>query len=494
MNKTTPQKQSLLSAALRRKNVLYTVLIAVSFLIRAAVMIFFIEPNTFYKQADSFDYNHCTVTIAAGNGMHRLQNNEPIFWRTPGYPLYLAPFYAVYGVKSLAFEANQAAHHAALWFQIILSSFIPLIILYLALAMTHLPALAYLVAWISAIHPGFVLASTYLLSEGISLIFFFLFLLFLYQLIIPESTNRRWYWTAILAALTLSVYTWMRPMGEFIGYFSAILLALGSMGAWRQKLKTAALFLILFFVTLTPWYYRNYQLTGEYFFCPTIGTYLNCFSVPKILRRTMNKPILECYQLAQQAAAQEIRKQQRARPGKHISQNACKAVSYPIVRSNPWYFVYDWIAEVIKTTLDLYTYQLVAMFEGCYWYDPIEEYLPSKITACLYASPLPFLARILCWLELIYALMLWIGLFGGLWIGIIRPLIKNSVTPYIKRMQWLWLTTIPMIGIIVGMTGGFGYARLRLPAEPLLIILSLTYWYWLYTKEKNNEKNVRTLA
>lgn len=494
MYKTTQKKQFFLSAMLRRKNVIHIAIVTIAFIIRAAVMIFFIEPRTFYKQADSFDYNHCAVAIAAGNGMRRLQNNEPIFWRTPGYPLYLVPFYSLYGVKSLAFEANQAAHHAALWFQLILSSCIPLILWYLTLTMTHLPALAYLVAWISAIHPGFVLASTYLLSEGIALIFFFLFLLFLYQLIIPASTHRPWYWTAIFAALMLSAYTWMRPMGEFVGYFSAMLLALGSIGHWKQKIKTAVLFFVLFFLSLTPWYYRNYRLTGEYFFCPTIGTYLNCFSVPKLLRRITGKPILECYQHAQQAAAQEVRKQQRSHPERHISPTACKAVSYPIIVSHPWYFLYDWITEVIKTMFDLYTYQLVAMFEGCYWYDPIEEYLPSKIVACLYASAIPFGARIICWLELIYALMLWIGLFGSLWLGIIRPLIKNNITPYTQRMRWLWLITAPMIGIIVGMTGGFGYARLRLPTEPLLIILSLTYWYWLYTKEKNHEKNVRTLA
>jgi len=32
------------------------------------------------------------------------------------------------------------------------------------------------------------------------------------------------------------------------------------------------------------------------------------------------------------------------------------------------------------------------------------------------------------------------------------------------------------------MTGGFGYARLRLPVEALMIMLSLTTWYWILKK------------
>lgn len=464
-----------------------TAIVATAFLVRATIMIFFIQPNGFYKQADSFDYHHCAVGIASGNGMHRMHTNDPIFWRTPGYPLYLSFFYDWFGITGTDFDAQKKAQHIALWFQLLLASFIPLILLYFALRLTHTPLIANIIAWIAVFHPGMVLASTYLLSEGIALIFFYLFLLFLYQLIIPPPTQQRpWVWTTLLAALTLGTYTWMRPMGEFVGYLSVVLLALASVGSWKQRLKTATLFFIIFFLSLSPWYYRNYQLTREYFFCPTIGTYLNCFSVPKILRRTLRKPIVECYHIAQQAAATEVHKRHTQYPDRHISNNVCKAVSLPIIKHHPWYFVYDWMVEVIKTTFDLYTYQLVPMFAGSYWYDPIEEYLPEKISACLYIFPLPWIVRTICWLELLCALLLWIGLLGGLWIFVVQPSFKQKISLYMQSRRFLWITTIPMICAIIGMTGGFGYARLRLPAEPLLIILSLTFWYWVYRKERQS--------
>ncbi len=460
-----------------------------AFLVRAAVMIFLIQPNSFYKQADSVDYHNCAVSLACGNGMHRIDTQDPIFWRTPGYPPYLAFFYRLFGMTSYEFDKNKPAQQASIWFQIFLSSFIPIILLYLAFLVTHTYMIAMILAWIAVFHPGLVLASTYLLSEGIAMIFFYLFLLFLYQLIIPSKKERTHSWisSSILAALTLSIYTWMRPMGEFVGYCTVLLLAACSIGSWKQKAKQATFFLLIFFVSIAPWYYRNYQLTGEFFFCPTIGTYLNCFSVPKILHRTLNKPIEECLTISQQAAALEVHKKKEKLRGTnlHVSNNVCKKVAYPIIAQHPWYFIYDWTAEVIKTTFDLYTYQLIPMFNGSYWYDPIEEYLPQKLSACLYADPIPVQARTICWIEIIYALLLWIGLFAGFWVFIIHPLTnRKKITQLINATNWIWLTILPMIGIIVGMTGGFGYARLRLPAEPLLIILSLTFWYWLYTIQK----------
>ncbi len=446
--------------------------------------------------------------------MHRIDTHEPIFWRTPGYPPFLALFYRYYGISHFAFDKNWYAQCASLWVQILCASFIPLLLFYCALLMTNHYSIAWLLAVISMVHPGFVLASTYLLSEGLALIFFYLFLLFLFKNIVARGS----YYTISAAALMLGIYTWMRPMGEFIGYVSALLILCAGSGTWSGTAKKSLLFILLFVSSLAPWYWRNYQLTHEWFFCPTLGNYLICFSVPKILRRTLNKPLLECHGIAQKLAQQAGYKKLKALQGTnlHIAPTTSKTVAIPLVMNNPGYFVYDWFTEIIKTTFDLYSYQMVAMVNGSYWYDPLEEFLLTKIADTLYAHPVPWYVRFIAWVEFLGTILVWIGLCGGLWHflrynffraaqEITADFAKASTATQDERRkknfksvrpdsltllgtkghERLWLVSLCLIGTIIGMTGGFGYARLRLPAEPLLIILSLTWWVWFTTKEKS---------
>lgn len=458
-----------------------TLLLSISFLIRATVMFFVIQPYNFYKQADSTDYHNCAMSIATGYGMHRPDTHEPIFWRTPGYPVLLAFFYSMLGITSWEFDKNKTAQCLALWIQIILASLIPLILFYLAMTITSSYTIAIILSFLAAIHPGLVLASTYLLTEGVALIFFYLFLLFLFKNILTDTKSYR---SLCLSALCLSVYTWMRPMGEFVAYITTILIITCAIGSWQIKIKKAALFFLLFFASIFPWYWRNYHLTGQWFFCPTIGTYLNCFSVPKILRRTLGRPLVECHKIAQQHAAYAVHKKRISLygTGKYVSPAECQTVSLPIVLQYPSYFIYDWIMEAVKTTFDLYSYQMISMMDDSFWYDPIEEFLPDKLASCLYQHTMPWYLRLITWLELLGTLLMWIGLCAGLWTFVIRQL-WYRIAPLMLR---IWLLCIVLSGSIIGMTGGFGYARLRLPAEPLLIILSLTYWMWLYTK--NNKE------
>jgi hypothetical protein len=467
------------------------VLFAVAFLVRALTFYGYIRHNERYKQADSVDYHNGALCIKYGHGMHRPDTGAPIFWRTPGYPVYLMLFYNMFDTDDFTFEGAATAQQASIWFQIFLSAFVPLILFLLALYLTN-SLIAYITAWIAVFHLGLVLASTYLLTEATSIIPFYLFLLYFYRsfsVIFEQPQKHQWIKNLIIAALMLALYAWFRPMGQFVAIIGALTIFLFAQDSWKLKGKKISLFLFIFFTCISPWYIRNYQLTGRLFFCPMFGAYLNSFCAPRIKAEVEQIELIDAWkELGMQT---ELKYRQQAPRYKRIGitlpkEFVCSDIAWPIFLSHPWLAFYDWMREVFKTTFDLYSSQLDAFVKGCFFYDPLIEYLSEKLQDCLYKTPMPWFMRFNVYLELIYALLLWTGLFGGLWLFMLMPLIhKFKVSNIIKQYFGLWLKISPMIAGILFMTGGFGYARLRLPIEPLMIILSLTFWQYVFQKKNH---------
>lgn len=475
---------------------IFIIIFFVSFLLRAGSFYFYVQHEERYCQADSVDYHVNTLGLALGKGMHRIDTNEPLFWRTPGYPAYLAFFYHLFGVKNLSFQANSTAQKASIWVQIILCSFLPILIFFLAFLLTQ----SYLISWISTIisimHVGFILASNYLLTDGLAMIFFVLFLIYIYRAFEqlkaehPVSTNII---NLFAAALFLGIYTWMRPMGQFLALISVLIL-LATQIDLKKRAVSASIFALLFLSSISPWYVRNYQLTGSFFFCPLFGPYLTVFSAPKIKAKAESISLekahkILCYEGGK--ATQEALDAAKASGStkKVCSELACLKAAMPWITNYPFYFLQDWIQEVIKTSFDLYSSQLVAFAANNYKWDPLVEYLDQKILACLFKQPMGLFMRLICWLEFIWTVLMWFGLFAGTVQFIIKPLFnREELTDEKKKLLILWLITGIIIGSAIGITGGFGYARLRLPIEPLMIILTLTYYNWAYAQYREKQK------
>lgn len=459
---------------------LFALIFFITFIIRASLFYMYIQHEERYRQPDTMDYHNCAIGLAFGTGMHRADNLKPIFWRTPGYPLLLAAAYKACHIDNSSFDKNHTAQKIFLWIQLAICSFTPIILFYLAFLLTSQLLIAYIIAIMAMLHPGFILASMYLLTEGFAIMLFYLFLLLFYYSFnaYGEHPQKRRYWILSIAgsALTLAAYTWMRPMGEFVAIVTAILIIMVSKESIQLKAKKSILFLCIFFSCLAPWYIRNYTLTGEWFFCPMSGAYLNSFIAPKIVRSlnncSLDKAIGFCYYLAQQEAEEE--EQKCIGTGYTVSRESmAKRIAWPIIMAYPLLAFKEWMQEVIKTTFDLYSYQLTTLIAGTFHYDPLEEFLSIKTKETLWLQPMPCWVRMIAWTEVAWMIWLWIGLFAGFWLFMLNPLIKRKT---IQPITGLWIKTAPLIWAVIGMTGGFGYARLRLPIEPLMIILALTWW------------------
>jgi hypothetical protein len=468
-------------------------MIICAFLVRAAVFYFYVQHEERYYQPDSLDYHNSALGIAIGKGMVRVDTLKPIFWRTPGYPWYLSHFFRLQGLNNGTFAANAWAHKAAIWTQIALSSCIPALVAIITLTLVHSLMMALIAGWLFVLHLGFVLASCYLLTEALAMILFFLFLIFFYKVyrLWRESDSKSIFATSsflALSAISLGLYTWMRPNGLFIAMIILSMLLFNA-SSWKKNLVYMVIFASFFWLSIGSWYMRNYELTGKWFFWPGSGPYLVAFSAPKILRRVAQQPLDLCVKYLFHQVKVELDKQEELckiiRPHQVVPQEfVCEQIAWPWIAQYPGYFLQDWAKEVLKTTFDLYASQLVAFASNSYKWDPLEEFLGEKLQRCIYSQPMHWFMRLLCWIELIYAIVLWIGIVGGFIAYVLTPLYKKlQVSAERYNGFVLWLKTGVVFFAVVGMTGGFGYARLRMPIEPLMVVLSLSWWYLALRKQ-----------
>jgi hypothetical protein len=466
----------------------YLLLFSAAFLLRAFTFAFIICPGERYIQADSMDYHNCATLIAYANSFTNPGTQEPIFWRTPGYPALLAPFYKWLGAPTSNLEPHRTAHQWILWIQILLCSLIPIILLLLAWQLTGSWAIAWVTSIISVVHVGFILATTYLLTDALASLFFYLFLLLITRLWFHAgafdwsgtSFKKPWMIAVLGSAFMLAIYTWMRPNGKFLALLVAMLMTCLPALHIFSRIKKSSIFLFFFFLLLSPWYLRNYELTGKLFFCPMSGAYLNSFCVPKIIRRLEGGTYLDAHRKAHYAIAYETYEQQQL--AKATENTKCispyligTALAIPYLKNYPHYFIYDWLVQVVKTTFDLFSYQLAALALNCYRYDPLEEFITEKWSTTLF-GPIPLWMKLIGWIELLFYILIWFGVCAGLYHYVFVALWnywqhKTPLTP----MTILWIFCIVLFGGFVVQTGGFGYARLRIPVEPLLLIASLTY-------------------
>jgi len=207
---------------------------------------------------DSHDYLATAQTLAKTGTFGRTLADgsvDPEFFRTPGYPLFLAVF-----------------HHLLHWsldgvivLQVLLSVAAALICARAAALID--PRLEILTAAILLFDPTITVYSLLVLTESL---FLFLMALFLYFFVDYFRTRQiRW---VIAAAVTLAAAVYVRPIGLYLGVLVACFIA----GAnWKTSLKRglihALVFITIVYGAIGAWYVRNHQQGGGWRFSSITG-------------------------------------------------------------------------------------------------------------------------------------------------------------------------------------------------------------------------------
>jgi len=498
------------------------ILFFISLLVRFAAYFFYLRHENRFWQVDSQTYHSVGSQLAQGKGFTNVDGNDH-FYRLPGYPIFIALSYTLFGHNK----------HAVLWMQIVLAAVIPLLIFLLSLVLFPLRRrLAVVASFYSTFHIGLVLYASFFMSETLFLVFFLLFLLFFFasfhlwfcpysqeeacksnntdahdkillstmprasmevpgyeafcQKINTECTScvcdaedivtRR----LVFAGLFLGIASLIRPVGHYVIVVSTLLLLLSNDTLVRKCTKVIALGVAWFF-PVSLWLTRNFFLTSHLFFHTLPGGHFLYLSASRVVSN-----VNHCsYQEARQRLRETI---------EHDIQEDEKVVGRPLLEiercikheqlARTWFMHYPgiaaqlWLTDMCRTSLSLYSSEILYLEQGrpeIPYFDSGRTFM-SLFKKYLVPKTNNFLLLLLIYYEILTFFLILLGFCGSIVRHAIRLFKrhKHSYT-YLHDLD-ITMQAIPIMILFIALALAGGYARMRLPIEPLLIIFSLSGW------------------
>jgi 4-amino-4-deoxy-L-arabinose transferase-like glycosyltransferase len=226
-----------------------------------AVFLFLVVPalsdraTPFYNQDRFIDgYDQLAANLVQGNGYRFYADTAKTLMREPGYPLFVAGLFLVFGTTFTGVKL--ANMFLALVTALIMVSFARKISPHPIMVMA--PPLLFL------FHPGTLIAES---RGGVEILFTCLIMLFMLVVYEAIQNNRWWYYLIAGAALGLTVLVRSTPM-LFPLFLLAYLLVFERQGIPTLDIcRNIAVMVLAMLVVLSPWIIRNCKLTGR--FVPT---------------------------------------------------------------------------------------------------------------------------------------------------------------------------------------------------------------------------------
>jgi len=226
---------------------LWTV-IGVSFALRAALLLA-IGPNPHYAfTSDSPSYVAPAQNLRFQRSFSTLQNQRlvPELYRTPGYPIFLAPFLS---------KTGDLHYRVVQWVQILLNS--------LSAGLVYLAALIFWRERRAALAAGSGLAFDFVNAIHCTFILTDILFVFLMSALLLFLVKRSFFWAGLMTALAAFV----RPIGVYYcGLLSLMLWVNWARHKQTQSGKRVLVFVIVALLPVLAWIIRNHEATGRWTF------------------------------------------------------------------------------------------------------------------------------------------------------------------------------------------------------------------------------------
>ncbi|MBX9830373.1 hypothetical protein K2X40_00305 [Candidatus Babeliales bacterium] len=510
----------------KEKNFL-TLLFLFSFVIRALVFFCYLSKENRFWQADSATYHQLATSIAAGKGVANA-NGDPAFYRVPGYPVFLAVHYALFGQEKTI----------ALWFQVLIASLLPILIFFLSLALfPKMLVLARVASLYSAVHLGLVLYAGFFMTETLFLFFFLLFMLFflpvnhlffcsspengslppeknwmnriagslflprpactgasfleLYEKMYGDDVENMYTMTRAdkklfecrqhvfqrlaWAGFFLGVASMVRPVGHYLLPLSMLMIFL-SHDYWREKCAKSLLFIMAWIVPVSFWLLRNYMLVGQIFLHSLPGGHFLYFSAARVVAHEQHIS----YERAREVVHKKVRKREHAfkkeyhrvpNEYEHCAMQEKLAIGY--FKHYPLTSLKLWLTDMFRTKFSLYSAELLYLESGRPEFDyfaPGRSWF-SMIKRYLFPATNKLWLRAVIFVEIMSMLFMLLGFVLFVLSGFFR-----------RRVSMICITSrvLPFMAFFIVISLAGGYARMRLPIEPFIILFAWHFWLYFF--------------
>lgn len=377
------------------------------------------------------------------HGVFSLSTTAPIVpdaWRTPGYPVFIAPFYALFG-----------SFYPVLLVQV-LTLFLTVVLLYRMAGEVVGRDWALAVSIIYLLLPNTMLSAASLLTENL---FVLCFMLVLYLCFFSKWSHAYLRWA--LAGLLLAVSVYIRPAALYIlpfflfGYFAFQL-------PWsqisRKRIIAAGFLVIVFAATLLPWLYRNQSVFGHFSFASTGAFVLFRQNATQFYENYNDIPNIEArYILLERAGLPP-----GPVPGDFKHSEALKRVAIEVIAEHP--FAYGFFH--LTTFIPFFT----SSSAQNYWFfaQTLEPTFSPEPEPSLIQAIHPFSFPTLMVVLKNHG---WTLVENAFWGAMTLLVLLGLWRSKDRRLAWMFFTLMIYFALV---TGPIAHARYRMPVEPLILI------------------------